>query len=505
MRNIFRDAACLMEICVIIICSINYSFANIKRDSNISRPNIIIIFMDDMGYGDPECYNGTLYSTPNINKLAAEGMRFTNFYAVQAICTASRAGLLTGCYPQRVSTPGVFFPWTPIALNPKETTIASMLKKTSYRTGMVGKWHLGAEPPYWPTSYGFDEFTGLPYSNDMWPHDYDGTPITDTSDWRIHYPRLPLIEGNRIVRYIDNLNDQGELTSIYTEKACRFIEKNNKLPFFLYMAHSMPHVPIAASKKFRRKSQRGLYGDVMMEIDWSVGEIMKTLKEQGLDQNTLVIFTSDNGPNRAFGNHAGNSGGLREGKGTTWEGGQRESCIMRWPAIIPAGTICSKLGATIDFLPTLAEICGGKLPTEKIDGVSILSLLLNDPNANPREELAFYLREDNLQAIRKGRWKLVFPHTSASVQQKPPGKNGFLQVSTLKVEMGLFDLSIDPGETVDVKSSYPKVVQELKAVAEKYRKQLGDDLTHVPCTECRPPAVFTPSIPVPQRRKGGKK
>lgn len=465
---------------------------------NGKRPNVIIIFMDDMGYGDPECYNGYLYHTPNITKLAAEGMRFTNFYAAQAVCTASRAGLLTGCYPNRLGISGAFFPWTNIALNPKETTIASMLKKAGYQTGMVGKWHLGAEPPYWPLSYGFDEFTGLPYSNDMWPVNYDGKPITDTADWKSRYPVLPLIEGNKMVRQINTLDDQAELTGIYTDKACHFIEKNKNKPFFLYLAHCMPHVPIAASKKFSGKSERGLFGDVMMEIDWSVGKIMNTLRKLGLEKNTLVVFTSDNGPWLTFGNHAGNTGGLREGKGTSWEGGQKEPCIMRWPGKIPAGTVCSKLGATIDLLPTIAEICGIAKPAEKIDGVSILPLLLNDASANPRDEFVYYYQRNSLEAIRKANWKLVFPHRAVTYKVNQPGKDGFPGTgATAKWDMALYDLGTDPGETRDLASKFPEVVKNLTALADKYRKQLGDDLTKTVGTENRPAATFIPKVKTP--------
>lgn len=462
------------------------------------RPNVIIIFMDDMGYGDPECYNGTLYHTPNLNKLAAEGMRFTHFYAAQAVCSASRAALLTGCYPNRLSISGALFPWSNVALNPKEETIASMLKKSGYRTGMVGKWHLGAEPPYWPTSYGFDSYTGLPYSNDMWPVDYDGKPIKDSSDFRIRYPKLPLIEGTKVVKHINTLEDQGELTGIYTAKAIQFIQQHKQKPFFLYLAHSMPHAPIAASGKFLGKSEWGLFGDMMMEIDWSVGEIMKTLRKEGLDQNTLVIFTSDNGPWLSFGKHAGNAGGLREGKGTSFEGGQREPCIMRWPGTIPAGSICNKIGATIDLLPTIAEICKADLPKQKIDGVSILPLLLNNVSANPRDEFVYYYQRNSLEAIRKTNWKLVFPHTGVTYQELPPGENGAPSPRrSVKFELGLYDLSTDPGESRNLANKYPEKVKELSILADKYRKELGDDLTKVACTECRPAAVFTPSVKAP--------
>lgn len=456
-----------------------------------ARPNIIIIFIDDMGYGDPACYNGLLYETPNIDRLAAQGMRFTNFYVAQAVCSASRAALLTGSYPNRIGISGALAPWAKVALNPKEETIASVLKKAGYNTGMVGKWHLGSRPPYLPLNYGFDEYLGLPYSNDMWPVDYNGKPITDTTNNRMKYPPLPLMDGNKPIKYITSLDDQAQLTSTYTERACAFIKKNKKQPFFLYLAHSMVHVPIAASAKFKGKSKLGLFGDVMMEVDWSVGEIIKTLKQNGLDNNTLVVFTSDNGPWLNFGNHAGNTAGLREGKGTTFEGGQRVPCIVRWPGKIEAGTICNKMAATLDLLPTLANIAGAHLPANKIDGVNILPLLLNERNANPREELAYYYKNNSLEAIRKGKWKLVFAHNGRTYKNFPPGLNGYpAPTPEVKIEPTLYDLSIDPGETQDVQSRHKDVVEELQTIANKYRKDLGDDLTKTACTNCRPPATL---------------
>jgi arylsulfatase A-like enzyme len=475
----------------ITCCCMLMAISSLAQKASTAHPNIVIIFMDDMGYGDPACYNGLQYQTPNIDKLAAQGMRFTNFYAAQAVCSASRAGLLTGCYPNRLGLSGALMPWAKLALNPKEETIASMLKKNGYYTGMIGKWHLGAKAPFLPVHYGFDEYLGLPYSNDMWPFDYAGLHVKDTADYRNKYPELPLLEGDNPIQYIKSLQDQGQLTTIYTKRATDFIKKNKKHPFFLYMAHSMVHVPIAASPKFLGKSKLGLFGDVMMEVDWSVGEVMKTLAENGLDKNTLVVFTSDNGPWLRFGNHAGNTGGLREGKGSSWEGGQREPCIMRWPTKIPAGVVCNKMAATLDLLPTIAAITGSTLPVKRIDGVNILSLLENQADANPRDELVYYYQKNSLEGVRKDRWKLVLPHTGQTYKKVPPGKDGFPSpYMDEKVQLALYDLSVDPGETVDVKSTNPGIVADLQLLVDKYRKDLGDDLTKTPCTNCRPSGLI---------------
>jgi arylsulfatase len=356
---------------------------------------------------------------------------------------------------------------------------------------MIGKWHLGSKAPYLPTHYGFDEYLGLPYSNDMWPVNYDGKPVTDTADAKSKYPPLPLLEGDKPVRYIKTLEDQGELTGIYTDRATAFIRKNKNNPFFLYMAHSMVHVPIAASPKFRGKSQSGLFGDVMMEVDWSVGEIMRTLRENALDRNTLVIFTSDNGPWLRFGNHAGNTAGLREGKGTSWEGGQREPFIVRWPGKVPAGKVCNKTAATMDILPTIAKICGARLPDAKIDGVDILPLFMNDPAANPRDEMAYYYRRNNLEAVRMGKWKLMLPHNGLTYKTHVPGHDGFPSpTSNENVTLALFDLSTDPGETLDVKSEHADVVERLQKLADKYRQDLGDDITNRQGANVRKSAIL---------------
>lgn len=307
---------------------------------------------------------------------------------------------------------------------------------------------------------------------------------------------MPLIEGNKQIKEIKTLEDQFELTALYTERACSFIRKKRDKPFFLYLAHSMPHVPIAASSKFIGKSKGGLYGDVMMELDWSVGEVLRTLDELHLSENTFVIMTSDNGPWRNFGNHAGNTAGLREGKGTSFEGGVRVPCIMRWKGKIPAGTVCNKLSATIDLLPTIAALTHSPLPSSKIDGVDITSLLLNDDEADPRDHFVYYYHRNSLEALRKGAWKLVFPHAHRTYNKNLPGYDGWPGEQPSDTTMlALYDLGLDPGETLDVKEKFPEVVQELKTLADEYRKELGDDLAKRPGTQTRPAALVTGPAP----------
>lgn len=442
------------------------------------NPNVVLIFMDDLGYGDLSCYGASQYKTPNLDKMAAQGIRFTSFMAAQAVCSASRAGILTGCYPNRVGVAYALGPDSKIGLNPSEETIAEVLKKQNYKTAAIGKWHVGHLREFLPLQQGFDQYLGLPYSNDMWPVDYAGKPVTDTTHWKYHTPPLPLIEGNDKVRELKSLDDQSELATIYTERAVRFIDENKKNPFFLYFAHSMPHVPLAVSSKFKGKSEQGMFGDVMMEIDWSVGEVMKALEKNGIDKNTLVIFTSDNGPWLNYGNHAGSTGGLREGKGGSCEGGQRVPCLMRWPGNIAEGTVCNKLASTIDILPTLAAITHSPLPEKKIDGVNILPLMLGDENANPRESFLYYYRKNSLEAVRKGNWKLVFAHPGRTYVGFKPGADGFPGGANenFQFEDGLYDLRRDPGERYDVKEFYPEVVAELKKLADEARQDLGDDI-----------------------------
>ena len=347
--------------------------------------NFILINLDDAGNGDFSFSGALGYKTPNIDRLALEGMRYTNFYAAQPISGASRAGLLTGCYPNRIGFAHAPNPGCPYGISDEEETIAEVLKKRDYATAIFGKWHLGDAKKFLPLQHGFDEWYGLPYSNDMWPYH---------PKWK--FPDLPTYEGNEILGY--NL-DQTTLTTDYTERSVKFIRENRERPFFLYLAHSMPHVPLAVSDKFKGKSEQGLYGDVMMELDWSVGEVLRTLEELGLERNTLVIFTSDNGPWIAYGNHAGSTGGLREAKATTFNGGLRVPLIARWKGTIPAGTVCERLASNIDLLPTFAQIAQAPLPAHKIDGVSMLPLL-EDPDAAPvRDALCLYYLGEHAEGL----------------------------------------------------------------------------------------------------------
>ena len=444
------------------------------QKQTLKKPNIVLIFIDDMGYADIGCFGATDYQTPNIDRLAKEGVRFTNFYVSQAVCSASRASLLTGCYAERVSIQGALMPNSNIGINPDETIIAEMLKENGYATGIFGKWHLGHHKEFLPMQHGFDEYVGLPYSNDMWPVGYDGVPANNGNK-KSNYPPLTLIEGNKIIDTIATLEDQAMLTTIYIKHAVQFIEKHKNEPFFLYIPHSMVHVPIAVSKRFRDKSGKGLFADVMMELDWSVGEILKTLEENGLEDNTLVIFTSDNGPWLNFGNHAGSAYPLREGKGSMWEGGPRVSTIMRLPGIIPEDTEINQIASTIDILPTLAEITGAALPEKEIDGVSILSLMKGQKDANPRNEFYYYYR-GNLIAVRKDKWKLVFPHTYRSYQGIEPKNDGFPgSYGKGKVtELELYNLNTDIGETTNLAEKYPKIVEELMIIGDSARAELGD-------------------------------
>ena len=438
-------------------------------------PNIIIIFTDDQGYGDVGCYGAEGFVTPNIDSMAKEGILFTDFYVSQAVCSASRASLMTGSYAERVGVQGALSPWNVTGLDPDRETIAKLLKRYGYTNAIFGKWHLGHKEKYLPLQNGFDEYAGLICSNDMWPVDYDGNPLI--GEKRSYYPPMAFWRGNEPSENIESLKDQGKLTTKITELAVDFISRNKNNPFFLYVPHPMPHQPIAVSEKFEGKSELGLYGDVIMEIDWSVGQILEALKINEIDENTLVIYASDNGPWLNYGEWGGSAGPLREGKGTMWEGGARVPCIMRWPKTINSGQINNKIAATIDIYPTIADIVGHKEFKNKIDGVSLMPILEELPEAEPRNELYYYYGKE-LIAVRKGKWKLVFPHTYRSYENVEPGKD--LHPGPYgrgKAGLELYDLANDIGERVDLAQTYPDVVMDLEILGEKARSILGDKLT----------------------------
>ncbi len=451
-----------------------------KLDAAERLPNVVIVFTDDQGYADVGCFGAKDFETPHLDRMAKEGMRFTSFYVAQAVCGASRAALLTGCYANRIGMLGAPSHKAKHGIHPREVLIPEICKQKGYATAMFGKWHLGHRKSSLPIHHGFDEYFGLPYSNDMWPFH----PTSRA------FPDLPMIEGDEIVIPAVTPEDQVHLTTWYTERAVDFINRHHEQPFFLYVAHAMPHVPLFVSEKYAGHSRQGLYGDVISEIDWSVGEITKALEKHGIKDDTLMIFTSDNGPWLSYGNHAGSAGPLREGKGTTWEGGVREPCIMRWPRHIPAGTTCHELAATIDLLPTIAGIIGAKLPDHPIDGKNIWPLMSGQPGAKTPHETYLYYWGNHLQAIRSGDWKLHFPHSYRSLTGTPGRDGKPAGYTRQKTELALYNLKDDIGETTDVKDQHPEIVQRLKRLADEARQELGDSAKKIKGTGFRSPQQF---------------
>ncbi len=438
------------------------------------KPNVVIIFADDMGYGDLGCYGNAKHATPNLDAMAKAGMRFTDFHVAQAVCGASRAALLSGCYPNRIGFHGAPDHSATHGINGNEWLMPEMLKAKGYATAVFGKWHLGHHFPFLPKQNGFDEYFGLPYSNDMWPAHPQASA---------YYPKLPLMRGNNAHEFVESLEDQAVLTKRYTQRAVDFIKRKKSKPFFLYLTYAMPHVPLAVSKDFRGKSQGGMYGDVIEEIDWSVGEVLKALKEQGVAENTLVIFLSDNGPWLSYGNHGGSAGRLREGKGTTFEGGTRVPMIAMWPGKIKAGQTNDDLAMTIDLLPTLAGLTGGKLSERKIDGVDIWGMFEGKKRKDGRAYYFYY--NNDLKAVRLGAWKLHFPHTYRTVVKDggegKPGKYNY----GARQGLALYDLKANLGEDVDVAAKNPVIMKRLEGLADGMRKQLGDSLRKMKGNERR--------------------
>lgn len=406
-------------------------------------PNIVVIFTDDQGYQDLGCFGSPNIKTPQIDQMAEEGMRLTDFYVAASICSPSRAALLTGCYPPRVGITSVLFPGNTIGLDSSETTIASLLKKKGYATACVGKWHLGHLPQFLPTAHGFDSYFGIPYSNDM--------DAVQTENGRIF--NVPIMRNEEIV---ERPAVQETLTQRYTDEALRFIRGSHDRPFFLYLAHTMPHVPLYASEGFVGKSERGLYGDTIEEIDWSTGRILETLRELGIDEKTLVVFTSDNGPWLQKKEDGGCALPLRGGKFSVYEGGFRVPCVMRWPGTIPAGTVSSETISSIDLLPTIAGLVGADLPERAIDGEDV-GAALRDPEASAPDRPFYFYRGTNLRAVRRGNWKL---HLAGNNENKNPA--------------ALYQLDADIAESENTAEANEPVVERLTAAARRFDAQLKD-------------------------------
>lgn len=428
---------------------------------------MVLIVADDLGWGDLGCYGQRKWRTPHLDALAERGARFTDFYVTQPVCSASRAAILTGCYPNRVGIQGALVPSSLHGLAASETTLAEVARSRGYATACIGKWHLGWQPQFLPTRQGFDEFFGIPYSNDMWP----GHP-ENPKDW----PALPLFEGERVIEFVE---DQSEFTARYTARAVDFIERSvaQRRNFFVYLAHPMPHAPLFASARFRGRSGAGLYGDVIEELDASLGAIDAALERLGVADDTLIVFTSDNGPWLSYGEHAGDTGGLREGKGTTFEGGVRVPFIARWPGRIRAGTVVSEPAMTIDLLPTIARALHAPAPPLPIDGCDITALLTGEPGArSPHDALLFHYHAGHLEALRAGRWKLHLPHSYRTLREGERARDGVPVEYDYgaRIELSLFDLVDDPGETRNVAAEHPALVERLCALAERAVQELGD-------------------------------
>lgn len=464
---------------LVFMSSCQESSKKSEGDNANTSPNIVLIFTDDQGYNDVGVFGADDITTPNLDQMAKEGLQLTDFYAAQAVCSASRAGILTGCYPNRIGIHNALMPNSEIGLNPEETTIAEILKNQGYVTGIFGKWHLGDAPEFMPNNHGFDEYFGIPYSNDMWPLHPQQGPV-------FNFGPLHLYENEKI---LDTLTDQTDLTKRITKRSVDFINKNKDNPFFLYVPHPQPHVPLFVSDDFKGKSGRGLYGDVIMELDWSVGEILKALEENGLTENTMVIFTSDNGPWLSYGNHAGSAYPLREGKGTAWEGGQREPFLIKYPKQIPAGRVVNAPVMAIDILPTIVEATNATLPKKKIDGKSAWSLFTGATNDSPQEAYFYYYRVNELFGVRYGKWKLYFSHTYRTMEGQEPGKDGlpgnYKMVDLEAIE--LYDLENDESETRNIANEHPEIVKKIKEMADAMRAELGDSLYGIEGAERREP------------------
>ncbi|MFN3322407.1 MAG: sulfatase [Bryobacteraceae bacterium] len=427
------------------------------------RPNFVVIFLDDAGYADFHPFAKPDYPTPNVARLAREGCRFSNFYVPQAVCSASRSALLTGCFPGRTKVFGAHGPRAR-GLDPSFATMGNVLQAAGYKTAVFGKWHIGDQEDTRPPARGFDESCGLMYSNDMWefhpqnPQAYSKYPLQYWSDGKITIQRV-------------TPEHQQHLTTWYTERAVDFIQRRRNEPFLLYVPHSMPHVPLFCSERFRGKSGKGLYADVMMELDWSVGEIMKALKSAGVEKDTVVVFTSDNGPWTSYGNHAGKTP-FREAKGTGFDGGTRSACIVKYPGRIKAGTVSNRTWCTVDLMPTFAHLAGAPLPAHPVDGRNLWDLISGKPGATNPQEYYPFSTGPNFEGVLSGdgKWKLHLPHSYRVVERV--GNDGAAGTYRQeKIDLSLFDMEKDPFETTNVIGAYPEVAARLQSYAERHRQQ----------------------------------
>ena len=435
-----------------------------------SKPNVIIIFADDLGYGDLGCYGSKINETPTLDKMADEGKKFSNFYVSSPVCSPSRASLMTGCYPQRISF-GTFdglrvlFPGQGIGLSNEEKTVAKTFKESGYSTKIIGKWHCGDQEEFLPTNHGFDSYFGIPYSNDMGRQvkikDYipNDSSLHKITEW--DRPPLPLVRDKEVIQ---EQPDQRSIAERYTEDAVKFMRENKETPFFLYLAHMQVHLPLYAAEKFVKESKNGDYGACVASIDWSTKVIFDELKELGIDENTIVIFTSDNGSRLQ--NQGGSNGNLRGGKGQTWDGGQRVPCIIRWPGKINEGQQTDALSTTMDFLPSITKLIGGNLPSKKIDGIEMSDLFFSNENSSKRDSFLYY-NEDELEAIRYKNWKLHFKKEDKLINE-------------------LYDLDSDISEKVNLYSSHKEIVSKLSTLADEFRKSLGDKYLDIKGEEVRP-------------------
>ena len=435
-----------------------------------SKPNVIIIFADDLGYGDLGCYGSKINETPTLDKMADEGKKFSNFYVSSPVCSPSRASLMTGCYPQRISF-GTFdglrvlFPGQGIGLSNEEKTVAKTFKESGYSTKIIGKWHCGDQEEFLPTNHGFDSYFGIPYSNDMGRQvkikDYipNDSSLHKITEW--DRPPLPLVRDKEVIQ---EQPDQRSIAERYTEDAVKFMRENKEKPFFLYLAHMQVHLPLYAAEKFVKESKNGDYGACVASIDWSTKVIFDELKELGIDENTIVIFTSDNGSRLQ--NQGGSNGNLRGGKGQTWDGGQRVPCIIRWPGKINEGQQTDALSTTMDFLPSITKLIGGNLPSKKIDGIEMSDLFFSNENSSKRDSFLYY-NEDELEAIRYKNWKLHFKKEDKLINE-------------------LYDLDNDISEKVNLYSSHKEIVSKLSILADEFRKSLGDKYLDIKGEEVRP-------------------